>query len=110
MLFNHQSQGLQEVINNEQIIQSREQEINKLHKGVEEISELFQDMSILVSQQGETIDNIQLNIESANKNTDLANIQLIKANKYQKSYNSRYCCCFFGLIIIILIILIIKLI
>ena len=68
-------------------------------------------MSILVSQQGETIDNIQLNIESANKNTDLANIQLIKANKYQKSYNSRYCCCFFfGLIIIILIILIIKLI
>ena len=99
-----------EVINNEEIIRSREQEINKLHKGVEEISELFQDMSILVSHQGETIDNIQLNIESANKNTDLANIQLIKANKYQKTYNYRYCCCFFGLIMIILIILIIKLI
>ena len=40
MLFNHQSQGLQEVINNEQIIQSREQEINKLHKG-KEISNYF---------------------------------------------------------------------
>ena len=36
----------------EELLAEREEGINKLARGVEEISELFQDMSILVSQQG----------------------------------------------------------
>lgn len=38
-----------------------EREIENIHKGVQEISELFTDMALLVTQQGETINSIQDN-------------------------------------------------
>ena len=39
-------------------LQQREQDINKLAHGVQEVSDLFMDMSLLVSYQGEKIDLI----------------------------------------------------
>ena len=64
----------------ENLLIQREREIENIHKGVQEISELFTDMSLLVSQQGETINTIQDNIESVANNTEkvIDSINVIK--------------------------------
>ena len=90
---------------NEQLIIERESQINNINKGVQEISELFQDMSMLVSSQGEQIDNIEININSAANNTEQANVQLIKAKKYQKKLRTRTCYCMIFLLVILIIII-----
>lgn len=92
---------------NENLIVEREREIENIHKGVQEISELFTDMALLVTQQGETINSIQDNIEASANNTEKAVIQLNKAKKYQSKYRIRSLYCFIIMFIILLIVIII---
>ena len=92
---------------NENLIIEREREIENIHKGVQEISELFTDMALLVTQQGETINSIQDNIEASANNTEKAVIQLNKTKKYQSKYRIRSLYCFIIIFIILLIVIII---
>lgn len=92
---------------NENLIIEREREIENIHKGVQEISELFTDMALLVTQQGETINSIQDNIETSANNTEKAVIQLNKTKKYQSKYRIRSLYCFIIIFIILLIVIII---
>ena len=95
----------------EELLENRERniEIQKLNKGIKEVSDLFSDMALLVNYQGEAIDNIQINIENSLQNTDSANKELKKATKYNTKNNF----CFFkviGFIIFISVIIIIIII
>jgi t-SNARE complex subunit (syntaxin) len=90
-------------------LQEREQDINKLEHGIQEVSDLFMDMSLLVSYQGEKIDNIETNITSTLSSTNNANKQLVKASRYQQKKRAcliRLMCFFFSIIIIIIIIIV----
>ena len=71
---------------NQQLIElgQREQDINKLSQGVQEVSDLFMDISLLVSYQGNKLDNIENNISQTFENTQKANNQLHQAQKYQQ--------------------------
>ena len=66
-------------------------EINNLTNEIEEIHDIFIDMSHLVNEQGETLENIQTNIESTQHSTAGANTELIKATKYKRK--TRRCMC-----------------
>jgi t-SNARE complex subunit (syntaxin) len=90
-------------------LESRERDINRLARGVQEVSDLFTDMSLLVTYQGEQIENIETNIQNSFSHIDKANIQLEKAKKYKEKKRRFYVklFCFIFLIIIIMIILII---
>ena len=101
------NQELQAVIINNEILENREKQINNLHQGVQKISELFQDMSLLVTQQCQNLDNIQSNIESSVNYIDSANFQLNKAKNYQYKKRSRFCCLILPLFIIIILLIII---
>jgi len=95
----------------ENLLIQRERDIENIHKGVQEISELFTDMSLLVSQQGETINTIQDNIESVANNTQKAVVQLDKAKKHQSKYRINSCytiLCFIVILLIIIIIVVSK--
>ena len=95
----------------EQITEQRVIAINQLAQDVEQVSELFTDMALLVNEQGENIDNIQTNIENSDTNIHKATHQLVKANTYQKRKRrcAIRCVCFLTLgITISSIILIIK--
>ena len=91
-------------------LREREKDINNLSIGVQEISDLFSDMSLLVSHQGNQIDNIETNIQNSFSHIDKANIQLIKAKKYKeekrKCYIKLFCISFLIIGILILIIVI----
>lgn len=104
------NQELQAVQFNEELLAEREEGINKLTRGVEKISELFQDMSILVSQQGHQIDNIETNINNSLSHVTKANVELKKAEKYQLKKTTRrlYFSCVIVLVIVIVIIVLVN--
>ena len=96
---------------NEIIIEERNTAIDHLATDMQQVSELFSDMALLVNEQGENIDNIQINIENSDTNIQKATDQIIKANKYQNKKRRRTCkciCCLITAITISGIILIIK--
>ena len=95
----------QEVSLNQNMLVEREGPIRELEKGVRDVSELFQDISILVSHQGERIDNIETNISNTLNNTEKASLELLKLNKYRQKKRVRcmYAWCFFIMFTIILI-------
>jgi syntaxin 16 len=71
-------------------MQTREQDINKLAKGVQEVSDLFTDVSLLVTYQGNQIDNIENNVSQTLCNIDRANKQLEKAKTYRDKKRKCY--------------------
>ena len=92
---------------NEDILAEREAGIGTIHKTVNQVAEIFQDLALLVSEQGEQIDNIQTNIEAANMQTQRGVRELAKANRSQKRARSRLCCvagvCIGALVLLLLI-------
>lgn len=57
----------------------KNQDINKLSHGVKEVGDLFMDISLLVSYQGNKLDNIENNISQTLENTQKSNNQLHQA-------------------------------
>eukprot|EP00310_Coccolithus_braarudii_P015034 CAMPEP_0183352762 /NCGR_PEP_ID=MMETSP0164_2-20130417/30296_1 /TAXON_ID=221442 /ORGANISM="Coccolithus pelagicus ssp braarudi, Strain PLY182g" /LENGTH=280 /DNA_ID=CAMNT_0025525289 /DNA_START=135 /DNA_END=977 /DNA_ORIENTATION=- len=100
---------LQAVALNEDVIAERERGINNIHRTVNEVSEIFQDLALLVTEQGEHIDNIQTNIESAAQQTSRGVRELAKANRSQKRARSRLCCLALAMIVLLVVfILVLK--
>ena len=92
-------------------LEEREQDINKLVNGVQEVSDLFTDVSLSVSYQGEQIENIQTNIQNSFSHINKANVDLEKAKKYKekkRQFYSKLFCFIFFIISIIIIIIILK--
>ena len=87
-----QSAQLQQVALNDQILSERERGISQINRTVNEVAEIFQDMALLVSEQGEHIDNIQTNIETAASQTSKGVAQLAKASRHQRRARKRMCC------------------
>lgn len=80
----------------------KKNQVDKLSKEIEDVNNLFNDFSLLISFQGEKIDNIENQINKTVIAGNNANNQLNKASNFQKK--RKYCFCLFyifgGLIII----------
>lgn len=77
-------------INNE-LIQEREDAIETLCSDIGNLNDIFKDLSLLVSEQGESVNLIANNIESSMEKTVRARAEIDKASEYQKK--SCKCCC-----------------
>ncbi|EGR27272.1 snare domain protein [Ichthyophthirius multifiliis] len=100
-LFNAPSIQLQNAVSD---IQDKFKDILKLEKSVQELHQLLSDIAILVHQQGEMIDDIELNVNSTKKNVDKANQHLKKAKEHHLSAKKKYCCLMIiGMVIIVII-------
>ena len=83
---------------NSSIIEERAQEMEQIADDVENLHGLFQDMALLVEEQGESINTIADNIESTVEHTNKANVELEKASKYAKKTNVTACTLLGGII------------
>jgi syntaxin 7 len=93
---------------NEAIIAEREQGIGHLARSVQEVADIYQDLALLVQEQGSQIDNIQTNIESAATQTERGIAELVKANTHQKKNRSRMCLialCIMALMVVLVLFL-----
>lgn len=76
-------------------------EVLRLEESVNELSELFIDLAILIEQQGVLLDTIESNVKVAGGYVDEGNNQLGKAIISLR--NRRKCCCYICTVIVIII-------
>lgn len=63
-------------------IQDKYRDIKKLENSVNTVYQLFVDLALLVQQQGEMLDNIELNVNDAKNYVGKAEVNLKKAKEY----------------------------
>ncbi|KAI3432200.1 uncharacterized protein J3R85_007611 [Psidium guajava] len=99
-----------EIIFNEAIIEEREQGIQEIQQQINEVHEIFEDLAVLVREQGVVIDDISSNIESSHAATTLGTSELVKATKLHKSTSSLGCLLLviFGIVLLIVVIVVVA--
>ena len=98
-----------QVAGNEALIADREVAINQLNRSVAEVADIFQDLALLVNEQGTHIDNIESNIEQTATRTEAGVRELARASQYQRRARFRICiiiACV--LVVIIILVLVLK--
>lgn len=73
------------------LIREREDRIQQIEGDIIDINEIFRDLATMVYEQGELVDSIEANVCDAQRNVEGANVQLSKANAYQKSARKKMC-------------------
>lgn len=93
-----------------QVLQDRQAEIHKLEKGMQELHELFLDISFLVSQQGYTIDRIEEYVDSSSEATkQAAEVMKEVVVKQRRAQRRRWFMAGIGVVILVILIVIIIL-
>ena len=90
------------------MIREREQGITQLNRSVQDVAEIFQDLALLVNEQGSQIDNIQTNIETAVNSTQRGVRELARASRTQRQARRTMCiiiACTLALVTILIIVL-----
>jgi len=90
-----------------QEVQERHQEIVKIEQSVLELQQLFIDMQVLIKSQGEVINQIEYQVNSANENTEKGVEELKEAVVYQKKARKKLIILILLILIIIIVILVI---
>lgn len=71
----------------QEIVNERNEEITKVHKGIVEINEMFVDLSKIVKHQQTEIDRIFENVDDSNARAKEAFENIVNANRLQKTGN-----------------------
>lgn len=77
------------VEHNEAVIDERDQEITSLIREIGEINEMFQDVAVLVHDQGQMIDDIETNITRTADQVEVGKQELVQAERHQKKATNK---------------------
>ncbi|GAB4821961.1 hypothetical protein N2152v2_009007 [Parachlorella kessleri] len=80
-----------ELVFNEAIIEEREHAINEISGQIGEVHQIFQDLAVLVNDQGEQLNDIEANITRAAERTGDATVQIQKAERLQRKTRNTWC-------------------
>ncbi|KAI3421060.1 hypothetical protein GPALN_014686 [Globodera pallida] len=69
-------------------VKSRHDDIVQLEKTIGELHEMFQDLAMIVESQGEMVDHIERNVETAHEHADCA-LKTVKAAEVAKKRNMK---------------------
>lgn len=76
---------------NEALIEERDQAITEITGQIGEVHQIFQDLAVLVHDQGEMLDDIESNITRAATQTQDAHVQIIRAERSQRRARNTWC-------------------
>ncbi|KAL5709074.1 hypothetical protein ACHQM5_019800 [Ranunculus cassubicifolius] len=100
-----QEQGRGQVVATISEIQERHSAVKEIERGLQELHQVFLDISVLVEAQGESLDNIESHVARANSYIRGGTKELQIAKKKQRSTRKWTCFCILLLLIILLIII-----
>ena len=98
---------MQALDDSEELVNTRDVEIKKIAKSIEELAQIFKELAVLVIDQGTVLDRIDYNMEQVVENTKEGMVHLKKAEDHQKNSLPLKCIIFLILMIIIMIIILI---
>eukprot|EP00191_Tetraselmis_sp_GSL018_P020172 CAMPEP_0177590434 /NCGR_PEP_ID=MMETSP0419_2-20121207/7402_1 /TAXON_ID=582737 /ORGANISM="Tetraselmis sp., Strain GSL018" /LENGTH=280 /DNA_ID=CAMNT_0019080989 /DNA_START=459 /DNA_END=1301 /DNA_ORIENTATION=+ len=84
---------------NQALIEERDEGIAEIQQQIGEVNEIFQDLAVLVNDQGAQLLDIESNVLAAAENTGQAREELSRAQRSQK--RSRRCWCWMVLVILL---------
>ena len=76
---------------NEALIEERDQAITEITGQIGEVHQIFQDLAVLVHDQGEMLDDIESNLTRAGEQTQDAHVQIIRAERSQRKARTTWC-------------------
>jgi syntaxin 7 len=76
---------------NEALIDERDQAITEITGQIGEVHQIFQDLAVLVHDQGEMMDDIESNITRAATQTQDAHVQIVRAERSQRKARNTWC-------------------
>jgi len=88
---------------NQALIEERDQGIAEIQQQIGEVNEMFQDLAVLVNDQGEQLQDIESNIFVTSEATADARSQLVRAARSQRK--NRRCWCWMSIIMILVLLL-----
>ncbi|KAJ8267724.1 hypothetical protein COCON_G00128960 [Conger conger] len=74
-----------------ELIKERETNIRQLESDILDVNQIFKDLAVMIHDQGEMIDSIEANVESAEVHVDRGTEQLQRAAYYQKKSRKKMC-------------------
>jgi len=90
-----------------QEIQEREDAVRQLEEDIVDVNMIFKDLATMVHEQGEIVDSIEANVETAETDVEQGNYQLRQARDHQASARKKKFCCFALLVAIVIILIIV---
>jgi len=91
-----------------ELLQEREKAVRQLEADITDVNQIFKDLAAMVHDQGELVDSIEENVESAAISITAGNEQLRQAERYQsKARRRKVCLGATGLVVLIILIIII---
>eukprot|EP00088_Acartia_fossae_P013903 TRINITY_DN17367_c0_g2_i1.p1 TRINITY_DN17367_c0_g2~~TRINITY_DN17367_c0_g2_i1.p1 ORF type:complete len:102 (-),score=17.23 TRINITY_DN17367_c0_g2_i1:282-587(-) len=94
---------------NNKYLRKREEEIGHIVESIQDLNTIFRDLAQMVSEQGEVVDRIDYNIESASIKVESGLKELQKAEKYQSKNRKMKCILLLSATFIFLLFLLIVL-
>lgn len=76
---------------NEAVIEERDAAITQISGQIGEVHQIFQDLAVLVNDQGAQLDDIESNITRAAERTGDATVQIARAERSQRAARSKWC-------------------
>uniref|UniRef100_A0A2C9KAK9 t-SNARE coiled-coil homology domain-containing protein n=1 Tax=Biomphalaria glabrata TaxID=6526 RepID=A0A2C9KAK9_BIOGL len=73
-------------------LEGRQKDILALEKSITEVNQIFKDMNLLITTQGETLDTIESAIENTTVHVEGGKKELQKAREYQSRARRKKCC------------------
>jgi len=89
-----------------QRIRDKHQDILRLEASIRDLAQMFQEIAVLVEEQGELLDAIELNVNSAKTYTAQGERELITAKKTQRNTQKWMCCLTMSCMVLLVIVLI----
>mmetsp|Transcript_33668 Transcript_33668/g.72821 ORF Transcript_33668/g.72821 Transcript_33668/m.72821 type:complete len:283 (+) Transcript_33668:254-1102(+) len=90
------------------LISEREEGIREIQGQIAEVGEIFQDLAVLVNEQGDMVNDIESNIVSSHGHTEQAQRELVKAASHQKSARNRMCMIMIIMIVVLVILVLVT--
>jgi len=89
----------------EGLIVEREQEIRGIERGITELNDIFRDLGMMITEQGEHLDVIDANVSNVVRDQKDAEMELRSAARYQRGARNRACCLLLILAVVMTVVL-----
>lgn len=88
-------------------ISQREKDVIRIAKSIQELAEIFNDLNMLVIDQGTILDRIDYNIEQADVNVGEGLKEIREASVQQKKMRTKYCILLLVILILVMVVVVI---
>ncbi len=91
----------QHLITNDEFIQERYEGMEQLERTMQDVNDIYRDLSVIVHHQGDMLDSIEMNVTDGMEYVERGTQQLAKAEKHQKKAQRSKC----WLLVVLLVVL-----